>query len=175
MYKYILVLIVLNSCGYAKMQQQLQLTPISKGFSGTYENYAYKYKLEKRAAEIGKDGTTLTKLLYLTKVKNGTIGFKLLTNKAIELYFQDSINTTTKTVKGKLSNRGLFITKIIHHRVQIPPIFPFLYNSTNIEKFFIESNTANDLVVTLTYVNEGNILIFGAGNSYTITYFFKKI
>jgi hypothetical protein len=147
----LLIPLILMSCASV---QKNQVT--SAGLEGTFQDRPYKTIGDRRDSSL------------LATFKSGdqkadSIHISISPAAELVLTYRDSSGVRTSTFQGRFSRKGYLEIFLTRRRVQIPPLIPLIYGSTQIYRLRIGVKAGGELVIRNKWVEEVNIFILGGG------------
>ena len=163
------VLFLFMSCGSGVRAFKVDLVPLQDGFRGTFHDPPY------RSHERNPIGNSLLSVLSIFEANADTATLQLESSGALHITYHMDGAERTKTYQGRFSKRGFFEYRPWWHRVQIPPLVPFIYSSERYCRVRIALTIEGDLVVDNKWARDGNILFLAGGSSGRSQYYFHAV
>jgi len=106
-------------------------------------------------------------------VESDSISLHFSHQDTLIITYLDSHVIKVKKLKGRFDSKGYFEIHLHNESIEIPPLIPILYSRHNINKVRLFLSADRTLVVDNKWLQGGNILILGAGDSGRRQSYFK--
>jgi hypothetical protein len=146
-----------------------QFKPIDRNLSRTFQNTAFKVNGKRYWSP------PLLNLFEITNVNADSIKITLNEAGDLKISYRDSSAPKERVFHGKYSENGYWEVFLRNKRKEIFPYFPIIYGKRDINRIRLAVTIQDELIVDNRWMENGNILFIGAGDSGRRQSFFNPI
>lgn len=168
---FIVVLILLNSCGLGLRVSQSQLKPIENDFTKSFSNHSFKTS---KSTVSSKTSPKLLELFGIPESEAELVSV-LFRNDSLELGYTDKSVLKTVSFPVKQKSKGYLEILSVTKKIQIPPFLPFLYSNVDFNRLRIGITNNDELIIDHKWEKSGSVFIFMGGGGGRTQYFFSPL
>ena len=94
-------------------------------------------------------------------------------NNELILTYEGESGQSSEYFQGKFRKRGYYEIYLRKKNIQIPPLFPIIYSSTDILRIRISLTKEKDLIIDIYKNRGGNIFLMAGGGRSRYQLYFK--
>jgi hypothetical protein len=167
LYIFILLSVILSSCGSGLQVRKSRIEYFNKNFAATVDNRPFQVKKKSYRAP------TLLELFEIKNVSSDSVELRFTADSLLFVGYYDIGIWTEQVFMGRFKKKGYYQIFLRRKRIEIPPLIPIIYSRVDIDRLRLALTSEGDLIVDNKWRGSGNILILSGGDLGRSQYFFR--